>query len=153
MGVEALLLLAILQQPQASVSEHAIAIHQEQLDAGCAPLYRREIFHDHLRRRFSICHLTFLICHCSKSFPPHRLDRALVPPDARRTSPLSKRCGAVVTTMRGCCKRHFLWSPRVDESPAMTNEKCQMIYGKSECFLFADRPECCPSALQTVQFP
>src|SRR5438128_1669345 len=102
MGVEALLLLAIRQKPQASVSEHAIAIHQEQLDAECAPLYRREIFHDQLRKRFSISHLTFLIGHCSKSFPPHRLDRALVPPDARRTSPLSKRCAAVRTTMRGC---------------------------------------------------
>src|SRR2546429_8577180 len=127
MGVEALLLLAILQQPQAAISEHAIAIHQEQLDAGCAPLYRREILHDQLRKRFSISHLTFLNGHWSSRFSARRLIGALVPRRARRTSPLSKRCGAVVTPL--------LWPQGVDESPAMAKEKCQMIYGKSECFL------------------
>jgi hypothetical protein len=36
-NVEALLLFTVIQQPQAAISQHAIAIHQEQLDARSAP--------------------------------------------------------------------------------------------------------------------
>jgi len=66
MGIEALVLVVILQKPQAPVSEYAIAIHQQQLDAGCAALYRGEILHDlsKSKTRFqNIFHFSFHISH------------------------------------------------------------------------------------------
>jgi hypothetical protein len=45
-SIEGFLFFAILRQPQTSISEHAIAIHQQQLDARCTPFYEGKIFHN-----------------------------------------------------------------------------------------------------------
>ena len=45
MGMETLLLVAISQQPQTTVGEHTVTIHQKKFDVGCAALNCSKIFH------------------------------------------------------------------------------------------------------------